>query len=259
MLTNADRKLYTSLSMKKYRDLHRLFLVEGRRSVEEAVSGEFDIRVVLATAAFAQSPQAKELLGSTKMRGVTIVEVSEREMAAVADTVQAQGIAAIVETKKTSLLGILSRESGDSLIICLDAVSDPGNLGTIIRTCDWFGVDGIILGKGCVDLYSPKVVRGSMGSVFHIPIAEGVDLEKSLSLVKESGFAVYATDVSTGKKTTIRTGRTVIVLGSEAHGVSSAVKTLSEGTLTIPRYGQAESLNVSVACGVILSEIRKTR
>ncbi len=257
MLTNADRKLYRSLSVKKYRDEHRLFLVEGRRSVQEALASDFDIRVVIATSSFLKEHGERPLTAAIKKRRVTLEEMSEKEFAAIADTVHAQGVGAIVEVRKTSLLGILSKDRPGALIVALDAVADPGNVGTIIRTCDWFGVDGILLGEGCVDLYSPKVVRGTMGSIFHIPVAEGVSLEKSMTLAREAGFRTVVTDTSAPEQPRARGAKVLVIFGNEAHGVSKGLQVMADETIAIPRFGKAESLNVSVACGVVLAELQR--
>ncbi len=257
MMSSAERKLYRSLSLKKHRDAHRLFLVEGTRSVREALSSDFEIRAVVATAAFLSDHGDRPLAASIKKRRITIEEVSEKDFAGMVDTVHAQGIAAVVQTKKVSLPGILAKGRPGSLLVALDTVSDPGNVGTIIRTCDWFGVDGILLSSGCVDLYNPKVVRGTMGSIFHIPVAEGVELEKAIPFVRESGYTVVVTDAAGPDVIASADRKTLVVFGNEAHGVSVAVRGLADETAAIPRFGRAESLNVSIACGVVLSELRR--
>jgi TrmH family RNA methyltransferase len=136
-------------------------------------------------------------------------------------------------------------------------VSDPGNLGTILRTCDWFGVDAVLLGKGCVSLYNEKVVRSTSGSIFHLPIYEDVDLLKTLPELKNNGFTLVST-VMDGESLiqTLLPEKTVLVLGNEAHGVNEAVKKISDRQVSIPRFGNAESLNVGVACAVFLSQWR---
>jgi len=256
MLTNADRKIYRSLSVKKFRDEHRLFLVEGKRSVQEAISSDFEIKLILATAAFLKDPDGRSIIAGAKKRKAKTEEMSEREFSALADTVHAQGIAAIVETKRASFPGILARDRPGALLVALDAVADPGNVGTIIRTCDWFGVDGIILGEGCADLYNPKVVRGTMGSVFHLPVAEGVNLEKSLPLARDAGYRVLATDAASHDQLPADQRKSILVFGNEAHGISKVVRALCDRSIAIPRYGRAESLNVSIACGVLLAQLR---
>lgn len=259
MLTNAERKLYKSLSAKKHRDEHGVFLVEGRRSVEEALASDFPIRKILATSAFRGSEDGNAVAAAIKRRRTIAETVTERDLDAITDTVHTQGIAAIVEMKKASLHGMLARARSDALLVALDAVADPGNLGTIIRTCDWFGADGIILGEGCVDVYNPKVVRGTMGSVFHLAITEEVNLAKAIPAIRAAGFAILATDVAGGDNGLHRPGKRLLLFGNEARGISEMVRRLADGIVTIPRFGLAESLNVSVACGIVLAEARRTQ
>ncbi|MGA9119592.1 MAG: RNA methyltransferase [Bacteroidota bacterium] len=257
MLTQAERKLYKSLSMKKHRAENGLFLVEGMRAVGEVLHSGFIPRVVLHTKEFQAGPEGGTLLGAFRKEGVRIEAVSVKELAPIVDTVQAQGIAAIVEMKRWTLDGLLPLHGPGMLLVALDAVSDPGNVGTMIRTADWFGVDGVILGKGCVDMYNAKVVRGSMGSIFHLPIVEDVDLQQAISSAREAGFQTYATGVAGINEVSGDAGRLMIVFGNEAHGISQGIRGLVDGTIAIPRFGRAESLNVSVACGAILWNVRR--
>lgn len=259
MLTNAERKLYKSLSVKKHRDAQRLFLVEGSRSVHEALNSDFAVRKILGTAAFLGTATDHAVGAALAKHRAKLETVSQRDLDAIADTIHTQGIAAIVEMKRTSLHEVVSRERPDALIVAVDAVADPGNLGTIVRTCDWFGVDGIVLGEGCVDLYNPKVVRGTMGSIFHVPITEGINLVKVLPAMKQAGYAIIATGTAGTGGSVRRSGKRMILFGNEAHGISEEVQRLADETLTIPRYGKAESLNVSVACGVVLGEVRRAQ
>jgi TrmH family RNA methyltransferase len=145
------------------------------------------------------------------------------------------------------------------VVAAFDAVSDPGNLGAMVRTCDWFGVNGILVGRDSVDLYNPKVVRSTMGGIFHLPIAVGMDLPGLIPRAKKQGYTVYVTDAR-GDVQFDRVsfaGRSLLVFGNEAWGVSDQVGALADVRLAIRRYGAAESLNVSVACGVILAMLRR--
>ena len=162
---------------------------------------------------------------------------------------------AVVEQHKKPVSAEVLREA--VFIVALDEVGDPGNLGTILRTCDWFGVDAVLLSKGCVSLYNEKVVRSTSGSIFHLPIYEDVDLIKTLPELKNNGYTVIATGMDGELLTqTLLPNKTVLVLGNEAHGVSDAVKKISDHQVSIPRFGNAESLNVGVACAVFLSQWR---
>jgi TrmH family RNA methyltransferase len=180
-------------------------------------------------------------------------------MNAVTDTVTAQGILAIVRRRSSSAELLLRAEKVESVLVALDGVSDPGNLGSIIRTCDWFGVQGILLGNNCVELFNPKVLRGTMGSVFHLPVAERVDLLPAISRARTLGYTVYVTDPAgvTHFDRVRYSGKAVIVFGNEAWGVSDQLKNLGDVRVAIRRYGAAESLNVAVACGIMLSGLHR--
>jgi TrmH family RNA methyltransferase len=145
--------------------------------------------------------------------------------------------------------------------VAVDAMSDPGNLGSIIRTCDWFGMDGILIGKDSVELYNPKVVRSTMGGLFHLPVAQDVDLPVALTRAKELGYTVYATKTE-GRAHFDRiayASKSVVVFGNEAWGISDAVRASADASVSIRRYGSAESLNAGVACGIVLSAMRKLK
>jgi TrmH family RNA methyltransferase len=148
------------------------------------------------------------------------------------------------------------REEG--LIVAVDRISEPGNLGTIIRTCDWFGVDALLIGSGSVELTNPKVVRSTMGSLFHLPLFPNVDLSRTICDLKESGFTGYGATLE-GNHSLCETRwkkKSLVVMGSEAWGIESSLLSELEG-VQIPGYGQAESLNAGVATGIFLSAIRR--
>ncbi len=151
-----------------------------------------------------------------------------------------------------------------NIIVTLDSISDPGNLGAIIRTCDWFGVNSILISKESVDLYNPKVVQSTMGSLFHLPISNNIDLLESIHEAKNNGFKIIGTDVygknilsNKNVKSNLVSGKKImLIIGNEAHGISENIKKEIESFITIPKYGNAESLNAAVALGIILSGIK---
>jgi TrmH family RNA methyltransferase len=154
---------------------------------------------------------------------------------------------------------MLKCPNGQCTLVAFDGVSDPGNVGSMVRTCDWFGVNGILIGRSSVELYNPKVLRSTMGGVFHLPIADGVDLPPTLSKAKECGFKIYVTDShgETHFDHVTYDSKSLIVFGNEAWGVSDQVRELADVRLGIRRYGAGESLNVGVACGVVLSTLHR--
>jgi TrmH family RNA methyltransferase len=258
VITKTELKHFASLSLKKHRELLDLFLVEGTRSVGEACSAGAPVELVIYTHVFADSTAGSSLLSELGRRGIRCESVSGRELASLADTVHAQGIVAVVRRWSSVPADLLVPGEWASLAVALDAVADPGNLGAIIRTCDWFGVDAVLLGRECVDLYNPKVVRSTMGSLFHLRIAEGADLPASVRTARERGYTVAIADPSAS--TALNGGnlppRLLLVFGNEARGVSAEIEAAADLRLAIPRFGRAESLNVAVACGVFLSAFR---
>ncbi|MEK6565945.1 MAG: RNA methyltransferase, partial [Bacteroidota bacterium] len=135
---------------------------------------------------------------------------------------------------------------------------DPGNLGSIVRCCDWFGVDALLLSQGCVELHNEKVVRSSTGSLFHVQVVEDVDCSDVLHQLKKQSFAIIATaGDAPSEYTKIDPARKIcLIFGSEAHGVSKEVHKTADLIVKIPKFGQAESLNVGVTCGIILAHLR---
>lgn len=251
-------KQIRKLNQKKYREQAGQFLVEGVHLLEEVLNSSWVVAEVLITPDFRdQKPAAKIFKRAGELK-VPIFTIGERELALLADTVTAQGVVGVVAERKAKLENVWSRNPARSIVVALDGVSDPGNVGAVIRTCDWFGADAVLLGKGSVELHNPKVVRSSMGSIFHLPIIEDVDLESALAAAKREGYTSYCTVAKGG----VEIGKhklhpkTVLIFGSEAHGISTGVQRKADDSLTIPRVGQAESLNVAVASGVILATLR---
>lgn len=144
-------------------------------------------------------------------------------------------------------------------MVLLEDVRDPGNVGTMIRTADWFGVDGVIF-VGGADPYQPKVVRSSMGSIFHVPIFISENIEAEISKLKEFGFELVVTrpEVADAQlPPALSKQKLCIAFGSEAHGTSVKLDNLADRALSIKKFGQAESLNVAVSFGIVLNDLRK--
>ena len=195
-LTKNRIRTIRSLSQKKVRDELDLFVAEGLRLVRDAAESPFDIEEAFCTAEFETTAAGGHLLGILRARGVRCRQLSGAELAQIADTVNAQGVIALVRKRNESAEGLIDRSPTPALIVAVDGISDPGNLGSIVRTCDWFGAGGILVGRGSVDLYNPKVVRATMGGIFHLPVVTGIDLPLSAVRAKERGYTVYVTDPS---------------------------------------------------------------
>ena len=249
-----------SLSQKKVRDELDLFVVEGLRLLEDAAESSFEIPEAFFTAAFESSPGGDHLMALLRARGTRCLQVTPRELSQFADTVNAQGVLAVVRKRKESAGDLIRRTPPPALLVGLDGIADPGNLGSIVRSCDWFGAGGILLGRTSVDLYNPKVVRATMGGIFHVPVVTGVDLPLAAVQAKEQGYRVYVADPRAAlSDADVRfPERSLMVFGNEAHGVSEDLSRVADERVAIRRYGAAESLNVGVACGILLSVHRRT-
>ena len=258
-LTKNRIREIRSLSQKKVRDELNLFVVEGLRLVRDAAESSFDIPEAFSTAAFEASPAGGDLMGLLRARGASCQQVTHRELSQFADTVNAQGVLAVVRKRDESAGELIRRIAPPALVVALDGIADPGNLGSIVRTCDWFGAGGILPGRTSVDLYNPKVVRSTMGGIFHVPVVTGLDLPECVVQAKEQGYAVYVTDPSADlfDGDVHFSERSLVVFGNEARGVSGDLSRLADERVAIRRYGVGESLNVGVACGILLSAHRR--
>jgi TrmH family RNA methyltransferase len=248
-LSHAGRKKITSLRQKKYRDSTGLCLVEGRRAVESAVAGGAEIREVVVT---------DEMLGDTAMApllsaAATVFVAPARDVERLSDVETSQGIVAVVATASSSLDDLKRCRR----VVVLDGVQDPGNVCTIIRSAAWFGVDGVLGGRGVADFYGPKVLRASMGAVWDLKLARSGSVATDLNTLKSVGFAVYAADLMGESIDAWEPGTaSCLVLGSEAHGISSEVAEVVDARVRIPggrSVSATESLNVAVAAGILLA------
>lgn len=244
---NKILKLARSLKNKKARLENGLYFVEGKRMCQEALDFLADsIYAVLISENFAEKNQA--FIKKLDESGKPIYTMRENLFEEVCDTETPQGIGVIAKMSQKEL------EIEDcSFLLALDGVSEPGNLGTIIRTAEAAGVDGIILFKGCADLYNPKVVRSTMGSLFRMPCQTGVSPD-FLAECKKKGYFITATALknSISIRDAEKKKKQIIIIGSEANGVSDEVLSYADQSVFIPMAGNVESLNASVAAGIAM-------
>ena len=247
---NKFIKLASSLKIRKYREAAGLFLVEGWRSVNETLTRRELIEAILAAA------DIREELDSNRLPDEKIMIVEPKLMKQVCSTDNPQGIAAIVR-KPQWAWGQVSASGG--LLVYLDRISDPGNLGSILEAAGLWRASGIDVAR-LVDLYNPKVVRSTMGAILNLPVFSDVG-PAELVVLKEAGFALVSTDVGGGQRYYDLDFRipTIIILGSEAHGVSRELKDISAIKINIPITPGVESLNVAAACAIIVAEARRQR
>lgn len=239
---NHQKKL-KKLSQKKYREESRLFVVEGSRAVEDAVlSGA--LTEILVTDKYVQ--QHGILQSDTP-----VFLVEEKWMNDLCNTSTPQGIAGIAAMVHQEKL-----PSCPGFYLFLDDLSDPGNLGTILRTADAVGCDGVILTSDTVELYNPKTVRSTMGSLFHVPIYRISDKSEALMTLKALGspIVVSSLDAAVDYREAGLNRPCTIVIGNEAHGVCDLVQSLADRRIKIPMPGRAESLNAAVAAAILLYE-----
>ena len=255
MLSKTRLKKITALKNKKTRDKQNLFLIEGFRLCEEAIQSDFEVHNLFVNQEAVPSANYEKLIQQASQNGIKITEIDNADVKQLADTVNSQGIFAIIEQRSLPFELWLS-ESIQFLVI-IDAGQDPGNIGTIIRTCDWFGIDAVVLSKGSVDLYNPKLIRSTMGSIFHLPVFENVDLTTTLPLLKEKGFTVYGADVqgNTYFHQVSYKPPLAVIMGNENKGIDSKIFQHIDYSIKIPSYGKAESLNLALAGAVIISRI----
>ena len=238
MLSKNQVKLIQKLHQKKYRNELNLFIVEGKKSINEFLQAGYTPQLLIATEAFTASvPQH------------LITPVSKDELRKVSTLQNPDEGLAVFEQPKHK--GILQ----EGVIVALDNVQDPGNLGTIIRLCDWFGVETLLCNTQTVDCYNPKVVQASMGSLTRVAV-HYLDLAAFLTT---ADLPVYTMDLEGENLYTATFPKDcILILGNEANGISSEVRALSNEVITIPRFSKhqrTESLNVAMAGAIILSEV----
>lgn len=251
-LSSNRIKYLRSLHHKKYRDLENRYLLEGVRLLEEALASPVIIHEII-TSAVEPSPRRQSLLQSARDRAIAIHEVSAATLASLCDTDAPQGIVALAEKSAVTA----PRWSGlhEPTLLILDQLHDPGNLGTILRTAEWFGVQTVLLSRYTVELYNPKVVRSAMGALFRLRCLADMDLGTVLPLLQQSGYDIVTSRAENGQTTVPHADKIALVIGGEAEGVSEIVLHHSDRFITIPCRGRGESLNAAVAAGILLQQI----
>ena len=257
-ISKAQLKYYHSLALKKGRQEEGKFIIEGARLVEEALAAKHPLEAILATPAFLEKKEHAPMLQALRASKDALLEISESELAKLSDTITSQGVIAIAHRQESSQDQFWKNLPERCVLVGLDGISDPGNLGSILRTCDWFGVDGVFLSWDTVELYNPKVVRSTMGAIFHLPIFSEVDLRSVIEQAKASEISVVATTLDSGSNAFDASfpSRSLILLGSEAHGIQNGLVQRADKTVTLPKFGAAESLNVAAACASLLTLLK---
>ena len=252
-LTNSKIKELRKLKDKKYRSLTGTFLIEGVRFIDEAMRQAAKIQCLIVEDEKILE-DLKEFKGYELAQEIDILLVSPEIMKEMSQTVTPQGMIAQVEIPH---LDPVTFNQDQGLWLYLDEIRDPGNLGTIIRTAHAFAVDGVILSKGCADPYQDKVLRSTMGSIFKTPLLTNQTVEFLMDQI-EAGAHLYLADLEQAQPLPgIQPhSKSMVVIGSEAHGVSEAIRALPHHSVMIPMPGGAESLNAAVAAALVLYEFK---
>lgn len=238
MISKNQIKLITSLKQKKYRLEHQLFVVEGVKTIKELLKSDLILHTLYTTETFNIDTINEVLISALDLKRISFLTTPNTALA----------VFRIPEFKDIDTSG---------LIVALDDIRDPGNLGTIIRLCDWFGVKELLCSKATVDCFNPKVIQATMGSITRVNISY-VDLVAFIKKTKSPVLGAFMDGENIYKTVLPKDG--ILVMGNEANGVSKTIEDLVTHKISIPRYGAlqaTESLNVATATAVLLSEFRR--
>lgn len=234
MLSINQRKYVNSLKQKKYRNQHQTFVVEGEKMVDELILSEFEIELLF-------------VVKGAPINYSSAIELSVDEMKSISSLATPSNYLAVARQKTTT-----EKLHLKGLTLALDNIKDPGNLGTIIRIADWFGVSQIVCSNECVDVFNPKVIQATMGSIFRINI---VYTELNKFFIDNKGLPVYGAllEGENVYEKGFDTKNAILLMGSESFGINPALLPFVTNNIMIPKFGEAESLNVAVATGVLCS------
>lgn len=243
MVSKNQIKLITGLQQKKYRKQHKLFFAEGIKVVQELLNSNFELHELYITQSAEDS--------FNKVNDAKKQLITDSELKKISALTTPNGCLALFKIPENQPVN----KSG--LIVALDDVRDPGNLGTIIRLCDWFGIEHLVCSENCVDVYNPKVVQATMGSVTRVNVVY-TNLEEYLSETKLPVFGTFMNGENIYTQKLPING--IIVMGNEANGISAAIEKHVTDRIAIPRFGklqETESLNVATATAITLSEFKR--
>ena len=263
---NSLIKHIKRLKEKKYRDEYGEFIIEGLKVINEAIQENADIRQIVVCDGCDNSEMIESHL-KYEMARLDFIYVPQNIFKMISDVENPQGVLAVIGKIKTNrddnkeagqtskTLKTSSIDLNEDIILALDDIQDPGNLGTILRTADSVGLKQILVSKGTADAYNPKVVRSTMGAIFRINVIECENLKETLKELQNKDYKVMTTSLKAKKSIyEVDYKKKIIVIGNEANGVSKEILNLADEKVIIPMLGKTESLNASVATGVILYE-----
>lgn len=262
-ITSRDNQKIKFARQVRDRQERGFVFVEGARLAEEVLRADLPIREVLFTASFAESARGESFLNAVGTKSESVAEVGEKIFESVADTKTSQGVIVICEKPSTGeavvSANLLRRNLQFPLVVLLHEINNPNNLGAILRTAEAVDVSGVILTKNSADVFSPKAIRGAMGASLRLPLWTNADFREVLEWSREKNLKSVSADIGAEKSYTEIDWNAprLLVFGSEAHGLSDEERAEIEESLLIPMANGVESLNVAVACGIILYEARR--
>ncbi len=249
MVSKSEIKYYSALKQKKYRKLENKFLAEGKRLIDEGLNSNFKCVKIFITEAFNESE--RKFISKISKLNIPIDIIPLHDLLKLCSTKNPQEIVAVFNIKPVKARLVKSLP-----VIALENISDPGNLGTILRTCDWFGIKNVLISKGSAELYNPKVLRASMGAVFNLNIIDDINIVEEIKKLKNKNYLSLIADMKgTNYKSVNWSNKTIVAFCNEANGPSEELKEICDMQITIPKKGKIESLNVAAAAAVIISEL----
>jgi len=253
LITSKDNEMVKhikKLADKKYRDQNNCYIIEGIKLVEEAIQEEAQIeKIIICEECTKTSEISKNLM--YEIAKYECIYVTEKIFKTLTQVTNPQGIMAVIKKNKERA----TIKYDEDVIVALDDIQDPGNLGTILRTVDSIGLKQLIVSKGTADAFNPKVVRSSMGAIFRVEVIEVENLKETIEMIKRNNYELIVTSLQTESSIyDIDYTKKIIVIGNEANGVSTEIQNMADKKIKIPMLGKTESLNASVATAIILYE-----
>jgi RNA methyltransferase, TrmH family len=255
VLTSREQSELRALRSRANRERAGRFLAEGVRVVEDLLASRLEVRWVLSASSLEDNPRGRALLDAVDSRGIPLRRLPDAEFQPLAATDAPQGVIAVADIPARSIDDLdLSR--APAVVLVLDAVQDPGNFGTLVRSAEALGAAGVVALKGCVDAWNPKVVRAAAGSSFRLPVVP-LSWSRAAGELRGRGCRLLGADVSGDPVAAGWGDRAALVVGNEGAGLSAEVRAEVDGVVGIPLRGRAESLNVAAAAAILLYELTR--
>lgn len=256
-ISNPIIKKALSLQLRKNRKKHQQFLLEGIRGIQDMVSESPGIDVIFYEKKIESLQSGENLLYSSEKAGIELIQVTDSVMKKMTDTENPQGAIAIVHKPVYDLEEVIRKSQN---ILLLDRIQDPGNMGTLIRSAEAAGFNAVMMTTGSTDPFSAKCIRAATGAVFHLPVFELQDTEKTWEKLREYQYQIIGAALERGVVYTSITYKSpmVLVIGNEAKGIQPELLEMMDGAVTIPMKGKTQSLNAAIAGSVLMFHVATT-